>query len=228
MVVACYCRVSTPEQNLDRQLEDTTEYAQKHLETALADTKVYKDKSTGTDTDRSGYQELLHDVEHGLDQQEWYGDGEIDAVVVKSVSRVARSIRDLDRTVERFEKHDAELHLIDESLVMKPDDDDPFQRAMFQLLGVFAELEANITQNRVKEGIAIRQNNEEYHHGPAPLGFEKNDGHLIEAPNFDNVRAALDSIQNDELSKRQAAKELDTSRRTINRALDRSELYGLQ
>lgn len=227
MVVACYCRVSTTDQNLDRQLEATTQYAQKHLETALADTKVYKDKSTGTDTDRSGYQELLEDVEHGLEKQEWYGDAEIDAVVVKSVSRVARSIRDLDRTVERFEEHDTELHLIDESLVMKPDDEDPFQRAMFQLLGVFAELEANITQNRVKEGIAIRQDNEEYHHGPAPLGFEKNEGHLIEAANFDNVRTTLEMVQNDELSKRKAAKELDTSRRTINRSLERAELYGL-
>jgi hypothetical protein len=34
-------------------------------------------------------------------------------------------------------------------------------------------------------------------------------------------------IQKGELSKRKAAMELDTSRRTINRALDRSEVYGL-
>lgn len=217
MATACYCRVSTPEQNLDRQIESVTEYAQSRLSAKLNEVEIYRDKSTGTDTDRSGYQDLLGDVEQNT----------IDAVVVKSVSRVARSIRDLDRTVERLEEQDTELHLIDEGLVMKPDDDDPFQRAMFQLLGVFAELEANITQNRVKEGIAIRQNNEDYHHGPAPLGFEKNDGHLIEGPNFDNVRAALDSVQNDELSKRKAAKELDTSRRTINRALERKELYSL-
>ena len=228
MVVACYCRVSTPEQNLDRQLEATTEYAQKHLETALADTKVYKDKSTGTDTDRSGYQELLTDVEEGLDKQEWYGDGKIDAVVVKSVSRVARSIRDLDRTVDHLEEHDTALHLIDEGIVMEPDNEDPFQRAMFQLLGVFAELEANITQNRVKEGIAIRMNNDDYHHGPAPLGFEKDDGNLIEAQNYDRVRMVLKKVAKGEMSKRHAAKkELDTSRRTINRALERKELYNL-
>jgi len=227
MVVACYCRVSTTDQNLDRQLEATTGYAQNQLETALADTKVYKDKSTGTDTDRSGYQELLRDVEQALPKSEWYGDGEIDAVVVKSVSRVARSIRDLDRTVEKFEQHGTELHIIDEGLVMSPTDNDPYQRAMFQLLGVFAELEANITQNRVKEGIAIRMDNDDYHHGPAPLGFEKDDGYLIEAENFDRVRGVLESVENDELSKRKAARELDTSRRTINRALDRRQLYSL-
>jgi len=227
MVVACYCRVSTKDQTLDRQLDSTTAYAQKQLETALADTKVYKDKSTGTDTDRSGYQELLEDVEHGLDKQEWYGDAEIDAVIVNSVSRVARSIRDLDRTVEHFEENGTELHLIDEGLVMSPNDDDPFQRAMFQLLGVFAELEASITQNRVKEGISMRMENEDYHHGPAPLGFEKDDGYLVEAENFDRVRTVLDQVQNDELSKRKAARELNTSRRTINRSLDRAELYSL-
>lgn len=218
MATACYCRVSTPEQNLDRQIEAVSEYTESRLGAELANVEIYRDKSTGTDTDRSGYQDMLSDVQQNA----------IDAVVVKSVSRVARSIRDLDRTVERLEEHDTELHLIDEGLVMKPDDEDPFQRAMFQLLGVFAELEANITQNRVKEGIAIRQNNEDYHHGPAPLGFEKNDGHLIEGPNFDNVRTTLELVRDDELSKRKAAKELDTSRRTINRSLERAELYGLQ
>lgn len=228
MVVACYCRVSTQEQNLDRQKEATTEYAQKHLETALDDTKMYTDKSTGTDTERSGYQQLLSDVETGLDKSEWYGDGQIDAVVVKSVSRVARSIRDLDRTVEHLEEYNTELHLIDEGLTMVPDDEDPFQRAMFQLLGVFAELEANITQQRVKEGIAIRMNNDDYHHGPAPLGFEKNDGRLVEAENFDRVRSVLDMVVADELSKRKAANELNSSRRTINRALERKEIYGLE
>jgi len=227
MVVACYCRVSTKDQNLDRQKEATTEYAQKHLETALADTKMYTDKSTGTDTERSGYQQLLSDVESGLNKQEWYGDAEIDAVVVKSVSRIARSIRDLSRTVDHLNEHGTALHIIDEGLDMKPDETDPYQKAMLNLLGVFAELEADITKQRVREGIAIRMNEDEYHHGPAPLGFEKDDGFLIEAANFDNVRTTLEMVENDELSKRKAATELNTSRRTINRALDRKELYSL-
>jgi predicted DNA-binding protein (UPF0251 family) len=34
-------------------------------------------------------------------------------------------------------------------------------------------------------------------------------------------------VQKDNLSKRQAAMELGTSRRTINRALERAEMYGL-
>jgi predicted DNA-binding protein (UPF0251 family) len=41
------------------------------------------------------------------------------------------------------------------------------------------------------------------------------------------VVAVLDMVQSGELSKRKAADQLDTSRRTINRALDnRADLYG--
>ena len=84
---------------------------------------------------------------------------------------------------------------------------------MLQLLGVFAELEASMAQKRTKEGIAARQNDPEYHHGPAPLGFRKEDGRLIESEQYDAVVSALGMIQKGERSKRQAAKELDTSRR---------------
>lgn len=215
MDVASYVRVSTEEQSLERQLEATHDYTERHWETVPVET--YRDKSTGTDTDRSGLRTLLNDV------------NQYDAVVVNSVSRISRSIRDLDSTVTQIvEEGGAELHIISEGLKMTQlDDPDPYQKAMLQLLGVFAELEAEMTRQRVKEGIRTRMQNEEYHHGPAPLGFKKNDGHLIEASDYDRVRSVLELVEDGELSKRKAARELDTSRRTINRALDRSELYGL-
>lgn len=78
-----------------------------------------------------------------------------------------------------------------------------------------------------KEGIAARQQEEDYHHGRPPLGFEKDDGRLIEGANYDQVCAVLDMVAKEEMSKRQAAKELDTSRRTIVRALNRDRLYAM-
>jgi DNA invertase Pin-like site-specific DNA recombinase len=215
--VACYVRVSTADQSLERQLEATNEHAQ-DLGADAADIKTYRDKSTGTNTDRSDYHQLLADVD----------DGRFDAVVVNSISRVARSIRDFEDTVEHIvEDNDTALHIISEGFELVPGDEDPYQRAMLQILGVFAELEAKMAQNRTREGIRTRMENEEYHHGPAPLGFDKNDGHLIEAANFDRVVAVLEDVRRDELSKRKAARELDTSRATINRALGRVEMYGL-
>lgn len=215
--IACYCRVSTDDQALDRQIERTAEYAQHSLGAELAEIRRYQDKSTGTDVDRSGYQQMMHDAE----------DGELRAVVVHSISRICRSISDLERTATRLEEAGVELHIVSEGLTLRPGEEDPYQTALFQLLGVFAELEANMAQQRTKEGIAARQQEDDYHHGPAPLGFEKEDGRLVENEQFHDVVAALEMVQKDELSKRKAAERLDSSRPTINRALDRAEVYGL-
>jgi len=215
--IAGYARVSTTDQNLDRQLTNIRDYADRRLDADLADLEIYRDKSTGTNTDRSGYQQMIDDAEAG----------DLYTVVVGSVSRICRSIKDLQATAERLEAAGVELHIIAEGLTLKPGETDPYQQALFQLLGVFAELEANMAQQRTREGIAARQESDDYHHGPAPLGFEKRDGQLVQGDNYHDVTAALDMIRKGDLSKRQGAMELDTSRRTIDRALDRGELYGL-
>jgi len=217
MTVAAYVRVSTEDQNLDRQLEATNQYATNTFNVDASAIETYRDKSTGTNTDRSGYHDLMDAVEAGAH----------DAVVVNSISRIARSIRDLDVTAERVTDAGAELHIIDEGLVLSPNEDDPYQNALFRLLGVFAELEAEITQKRTREGIKARMSNDDYHHGRPPLGFEKEDGRLIQNEKYDSVAATLDMVEQGNLSKRKAASELNTSRRTIDRALERTELYGL-
>ncbi|MDL0139850.1 recombinase family protein [Halobacterium salinarum] len=214
-MIGVYLRVSTEDQSVDRQREAATKYVTDRLKRPLNDIVAWTDKSTGTDTERSGYQEMVNSLE------------ELDVVVCKSVSRISRSIRDLDRTVERFEAAETELHIIDEGLQIRPDDDDPFQRAVLQLLGVFAELEAKMAQQRTREGIAARVENDEYHHGPAPLGFEKDDGRLVESDSYDRVTTVLEMVSKGEMSKRKASFELDTSRRTVGRALERGKLYGL-
>ena len=198
MEVAAYVRVSTPDQSLERQLESTHAYAQDRLGAEPAAIETYRDKATGTDTNRENFRKMLADVEEEV----------FDAVVVHSISRMSRSIRDLDQTVEGIvEDGGAEMHVISEGITLTGDDD-PYQRAMLQLLGVFAELEAEMTRQRVKEGIRTRQENEEYHHGPAPLGFKKNDGRLIEAAEFDRVRTVLNTVRSGELSKRKELRNL--------------------
>jgi DNA invertase Pin-like site-specific DNA recombinase len=113
-------------------------------------------------------------------------------------------------------------------LILCPGEDDPYQTALFQLLGVFAELEANMAQQRTKEGIAVRMNSdEEYHHGPAPLGFKKDDGELVESDNYDKVVKVLEMKQKGNIGTREAARELDCGTATVNRALNRGDLYPL-
>lgn len=216
--IAVYVRVSTDDQSLERQLDATYTYAQDRLDADLSAIETYRDKSTGTDTSRDGYRALLADAEAG----------EVDAVVAKSVSRIARSIRDLDRTVERLADAGVAVHLLDEGFVLDPDDDDPMQRAMLRLMGVFAELEADLAQQRTREGLAARMSSDDYHHGPPPIGFDKNDGQLIEAGNYHTVCEILQQVADGDLSKRKAASELGTTRTTVRAAItERPELYGL-
>ena len=215
MKVARYHRVSTEEQTLNRQSTATEEYVAEEFDGP--DVETFADADTGTDTDRDAYQRLMKQVDAGA----------TDVIVVKEMSRIARSVRDLMRTVDRVRESGTELHFIDDPVVVRPDDDDPTQDLILQVLGAVAEFEAKITRQRVREGSAARQESDDYHHGPAPLGFEKDDGLLIEAAEYDRICAVLEMVQADELSKRKAAQRLDTSRSTINRALDRGDLYGL-
>ena len=220
MSIAAYVRVSTAEQNLDRQLEATHEYAVEELGAEPSSIEVYRDKSTGTDVKRSGYQRLLDDVDAG----------QVDAVVVHEVSRVARSISDLERTVEYLRNAGVAVHIVSERMVLRPEaeDEDPYQRALFQMLGVFAELDAKIKRQNIRQGIAARQESEDYHHGPAPLGFKKDNGTLVESGNYHRVCETLEHVVRDEMSQRQAANELDCGRKTIRRAVnERADLYGL-
>lgn len=216
MNVAKYHRVSTEHQSLARQTSATEDYVQEQFPDAAV--RAFADADTGTDTDRTDYQEMMAAVEAG----------EIDAVVVKDMSRIARSVRDLMRTVDRLRDEGVALHFIDDPIDVRPEDDDPTQDLMLQVLAAVAEFEAKITQRRVREGIAARQDTEEYHHGPAPLGFEKDDGRLVESTEYDRVCAVLDMVDAGELSQREAAGRLDCGRKTIRRAIaENPELYGL-
>ncbi|QIO21400.1 recombinase family protein [Haloarcula sp. JP-L23] len=217
-MIACYCRVSTADQNLDRQLEATHQYAQETLGAELGDIETYRDKSTGTTTEREGYRKLMGEVEQG----------EVEAVVVHDISRMARSLQDLERTVSRATEAGSEIHFVRDGLSFGDGKERPLHRLQMQMLGAFAEWQARVKQMNTREGIVARQQSEdEYHHGRPPLGFEKEDGRLIEADNYDSVVAVLDMVQKDELSKRSAAQELGTSRTTVTRALDRCEMYGI-
>lgn len=216
--ISSYARVSTTDQSLQRQHKSNSQYAESKFDVEIGELTFYRDKSTGTNTERSGYKDMMSEAE----------DGDIDALIVKDFTRLARSLRDLERIVERLTDAGVEVHFIEEGQTFKPGNDDPMQTLLMQMLGAVAEFEAKITQQNVKEGIAAKMDNPDYYHGPAPLGFEKDNGELIENDDYDKICAVLDMVVKDEMSKRQAAKELDSSRPTIRRAIEnRPDLYGL-
>ncbi|WP_206335651.1 recombinase family protein [Natronolimnobius sp. AArcel1] len=81
---------STADQNLDRQLQSTSDYARDEFDGELGEIETYRDKSTGTDTSRSGYREMMDAVENS----------DVEAVVVV----VTEDLR-ATHTSEREDRH---------------------------------------------------------------------------------------------------------------------------
>jgi DNA invertase Pin-like site-specific DNA recombinase len=118
--VALYCRISTDEQNLDRQRELIYEYATERLGLPPSAIEVYIDKGTGTNTDRRGYANLIANLETG----------DIDHVIVAEVSRLSRSVQDFAASVERIvDEYNAALHVLDMDLDLDLNERDPYTRA---------------------------------------------------------------------------------------------------
>ena len=123
-----YRRVSTAEQNFDRQELGEVE-------------KVFEEKVSGKNTDRDALQEMIEFVR------------ENDTVVVYSIDRLARDLRDLQSIIQRLNDKGVSVEFITEKLTFSGADD-AFSKLQLQLMGAFAEFERNIIKNRQAEGIA--------------------------------------------------------------------------
>lgn len=124
-----YARVSTDKQELHRQLDA--------LESVGYD-KLIQEKFTGTKKDREGLNSLLDVVRSG------------DTVIVESISRLGRKTLDILSIVERLD----ELGVKFVSLKENMDTSTPTGKAMFQMMAVIAQLERDLTVQRVNEGLA--------------------------------------------------------------------------
>lgn len=125
-----YRRVSTTDQNLDRQ--DLGEVD-----------KIFEEKLSGaTAKNRPALQQLL----------EFARDG--DEVVVWSIDRMARDLRDLQFIIQSLIDKNVSIVFLSERLTFSSASNDPFAKLQCQLLGAFSEFERNILRKRQMEGIA--------------------------------------------------------------------------
>ena len=124
-----YRRVSTSEQNLDRQELSGVE-------------RVFEDKASGKNTDRVALQEMIAFVRSG------------DEVIVHSIDRLARDLRDLQGIIEALNGKGVSVEFISERLRFGGAENDAFAKLQLQMMGAFAEFERNIIRKRQAEGIA--------------------------------------------------------------------------
>lgn len=127
-----YCRVSTREQNLDRQIEA--------LEAEGIEAKnIFTDKISGVKEKRPGLDDMLSRLREG------------DTVVILSFDRLARSTKQLLEYVEMFNEMGVDLI----SLHERVDTTTPQGKLFFTVSAAFAEFERSIIKQRQAEGIAV-------------------------------------------------------------------------
>lgn len=127
-----YVRVSSVEQNLDRQLAAIGEVDM-----------LFQDKQSGKDRTRRGLASLIGYVRQG------------DVVKVASMDRLARSLIDLQQIVDDLVAKGAQVKFVKENQAYGGGEPDSMSWLMLQVLGAFAEFERNLIRERQAEGIRL-------------------------------------------------------------------------
>lgn len=126
-----YRRTSTADQNTARQLEDVP------LD------KIFEDKLSGKDRNRPQLQACMEFLREG------------DTLVVHSLDRLGRNVRDLMDIVEELTAKGVTVTFLHPALSFSGDNDSPINKLLFLLLAGFAEMERSLLLERMKEGVAI-------------------------------------------------------------------------
>lgn len=136
-----YARVSSREQNLDRQIE-----AFKKL--GADEREIICDKESGKDFNRSGYQALKNNMLRSGD-----------ILIVKSLDRLSRNKSDIKNELQYFKDNNIRLKVIDLPTTMMdlPEGQEwvfeMVNNILIEVLGTIAEQERKTIRKRQREGI---------------------------------------------------------------------------
>jgi DNA invertase Pin-like site-specific DNA recombinase len=144
MKTVAYLRVSSKDQNLDRQLDEIKKLG-------IEDKYVYTDKQSGKDFDRIGYQYMKKGLEKG------------DLLIIKSLDRFGRSYEDIMKEWNDITRAiGADIKVLDMELLDTTKHKDILgtfiSDLVLQVLSFVAHQERENIKQRQKEGIAIAKN----------------------------------------------------------------------
>ena len=141
--VVGYARVSTSEQNLDRQLQALSQYVEPDM--------IVTDKASGKSLSRPGYQSLKVGIGKLV---------EGDTLYSKSLDRLSRNKEDLKKELQYFKDKGIKVKILDMPTTMT---DFPMEQAwigdmitniMIEVLSSIAQNERETTRQRQLEGLA--------------------------------------------------------------------------
>jgi len=177
-----YARVSTEDQNPAMQLAALKKDGCK---------TVFKDEVTGAHVNRPALARCLKKLETG------------DTLVVWKLDRLGRSLRDLITMLDDFKHRGVKFRSLTEAI----DTETPTGRAMWQMIGVLAELERSLIAERTRAGVKAAQ---------------KRGVKFGQKPKLTPDRLAhARKLINQGTRPTDAAKIMDVSRATLYRALQR-------
>lgn len=174
-----YCRVSTKEQNPDLQ--------HRALKKAGCKT-IYTDKESGTLRKRTYLDRCLKALQEG------------DVLVVWKLDRLGRSLRDLIALLDDLKARGIAFRSLTEAI----DTTTPTGRAMWQMVGILAELERSLLLERTQAGRAAAM----------ARGVKMGRKSLLTAPQIAHAR----KLREQGTSPAQVAQLLKVSKRTLYRA----------
>ncbi|WAG58128.1 recombinase family protein (plasmid) [Clostridium estertheticum] len=138
--VYAYIRVSTKEQNTDRQHEALKEYATSNK---LKYKIVFEDRASGKDFKRLQYKALKEIVKLG------------DTIIIKELDRLGRNFMDTPKELQYFFERSIKVIILDTPLVSTGDTklDYTINNMLINFLSYIADKEREKIQGRVIEGL---------------------------------------------------------------------------
>lgn len=123
-----YARVSTSDQNLDRQKDALEKYGTDLL---------FCEKMSGTKKNRPELDKMLSVIQEG------------DTIVIESLSRLGRSVKNLAELMELFNSKNIRLISLKETI----DTTSSTGRLLFTILSSLAQFERDVLVERTREGL---------------------------------------------------------------------------
>ena len=140
MKVAIYCRVSTDEQDADKQEVACREACERQGHEIF---NIYKDISSGMKSSRPAFDVML-------DEMRRY---KFNCIMVTKLDRIGRSLQHILALFDEFNSKGVHFIAVTQSI----DTSSSIGKFQLQMLGAFAEFERNIISERTKEGLKFKK-----------------------------------------------------------------------
>lgn len=179
--VAIYIRVSTSYQvdkdSLPMQRKDLTAYSELIL--GIPDYVIFEDAGySGKNTDRPAFQEMIKRIRQH----------EFSHVLVWKIDRISRNLLDFAQMYQELRK----LRVVFVSKNEQFDTSTAMGEAMLKIILVFAELERNMTSERVTATMISRANSGIWNGGRVPFGYSYDKENCIFSINVNEAKICLE------------------------------------